>query len=102
MDAFATYESRPYRNGIETLRLRCVVISWERDCAEERFGQEPLDEQSPDWLFDRHDFAHNLPGHARLYRVTWSNPWPEVEVRAMDFVSKMTRCSPFLVAATVE
>ncbi len=31
-----------------------VVISWERDYAEERFGQEPLDEQSPDWLFDRH------------------------------------------------
>jgi RNA polymerase sigma factor (sigma-70 family) len=30
-----------------------VIISWERDYAEERFGQEPLDAQSPDRLFDR-------------------------------------------------
>jgi RNA polymerase sigma-70 factor (ECF subfamily) len=30
-----------------------VLISWEQDAAEARFGHEPVDEQSPDRLFDR-------------------------------------------------
>jgi len=30
-----------------------VIISWEQDLAEERFGREPLDEESPDRLFER-------------------------------------------------
>lgn len=30
-----------------------VIISWEQHLAEERFGREPIDEQSPDKLFER-------------------------------------------------
>ena len=38
----------------------------------------------------------------RLYLRTYDNPRPGVEVTSIDFVSKMTRAAPFLVAMTVE
>jgi eukaryotic-like serine/threonine-protein kinase len=38
----------------------------------------------------------------RLYHRSWENPRPEVEVVSIDFVSRMTRSGPFLVALTVE
>lgn len=48
------------------------------------------------------EFTRELQGHLQLYRATWQNPQPEVEVRAIDFVSTMTDCAPWLVAMTVE
>jgi hypothetical protein len=62
----------------------------------------------------------DLPGHAHpvwtghnpvaasngamigLYKSTRENPRPEVEIVSIDFISDMTRASPFLVALTVE
>jgi hypothetical protein len=38
----------------------------------------------------------------RLYKSSWDNPRPEVEVATLDFVSAMTDCHPFLIAITVE
>ena len=38
----------------------------------------------------------------RLFRVTWDNPSPDVEIRTLDFVSLMRVAAPFLVAITVE
>jgi len=38
----------------------------------------------------------------RLYRTTWSNPNPEVEVNSISFVSHLTESAPFLVAITLE
>jgi hypothetical protein len=38
----------------------------------------------------------------RLYRTTWKNPSPNVEVTSIDFVSHMTPSAPFLVAVTLE
>jgi hypothetical protein len=38
----------------------------------------------------------------RVYQATFLNPRPEVEVVSLDYVSKVTRCSPFLLALTVE
>src|SRR6185503_18324418 len=37
-----------------------------------------------------------------LFRVTWDNPRPDVEIRTLDFVSLMRVAAPFLVAITVE
>ncbi len=31
-----------------------IVVSWDQKCAEERFGNEPADELSPDKLYERH------------------------------------------------
>jgi WD40 repeat protein len=38
----------------------------------------------------------------RLFRRTYENPKPDVEVVSVDYVSKMARCVPFLIAVTVE
>jgi hypothetical protein len=38
----------------------------------------------------------------RLFRWTWENPLPEIEIRSLDFVSALTGCAPFLVAITAE
>ncbi len=45
------------------------------------------------------DPADNRP---RLYQTTFVNPKPELEVVRIDYVSKVTRCGPLLVALTVE
>jgi hypothetical protein len=41
-------------------------------------------------------------GDLRLFKRTWDNPRPEVEVESIDFTSAVTRCSPFLIALTLE
>jgi hypothetical protein len=41
-------------------------------------------------------------GAIRLFCRTWENPHPEIEIQCLDFVSKMTKCAPFLVAITAE
>jgi RNA polymerase sigma factor (sigma-70 family) len=38
----------------------------------------------------------------RLYKTMFVNPNPELEVVQIDYVSKVTRCGPLLVALTVE
>jgi hypothetical protein len=38
----------------------------------------------------------------RLYQMTWKNPLPDAEVRAIDFKSMMENPAPFLIAVTVE
>ena len=38
----------------------------------------------------------------QLCRFTWDNPHPEVTIESLDFISKMTRAAPFLVAITTE
>jgi hypothetical protein len=38
----------------------------------------------------------------QLFKSTWENPQPDVEIETLDFVSKMTQSAPFLVAITAE
>ena len=44
----------------------------------------------------------DLGGEVKIYKRTWENPHPDDEVVSVDFVSKVTRCGPFLIALTVE
>jgi len=37
-----------------------------------------------------------------LFKTTWDNPLPGLEISTIDYVSKMTPAAPFLVALTVE
>ncbi len=39
---------------------------------------------------------------SRLYHTTFTNPKPGLEVVRIDYVSKVTRCGPLLIALTVE
>jgi len=38
----------------------------------------------------------------RLFKSTWENPLPSVEVKSIDFVSTHEQAAPFLVAITAE
>lgn len=38
----------------------------------------------------------------RIFRSTWVNPKPSLEVKSLDFVSTGSRCYPFLLAITAE
>ena len=50
--------------------------------------------------------GNNVRSRARNYRLqlfrrTWENPTPEVEITSIDFVSAITGAAPFLIAITV-
>jgi hypothetical protein len=38
----------------------------------------------------------------RLYKSVWENPRPNIAIATLDYVSKLTACSPFLIAITAE
>jgi hypothetical protein len=38
----------------------------------------------------------------QLYKTTWENPTPEVEITSIDFTSAKRTSAPFLIAITVE
>ncbi len=38
----------------------------------------------------------------QLYKYTVNNPYPDLEIQTMDFISEMTESAPFLVAITIE
>jgi hypothetical protein len=38
----------------------------------------------------------------RLFKLTWANPQPDMQVRSLDFVSGASKCAPFLVSITLE
>jgi len=38
----------------------------------------------------------------QIYKTTWENPKPDVEITRIDFVSTKRRADPFLIAITVE
>ena len=40
--------------------------------------------------------------HVRLFKSTWVNPLPEVEITSIDYLSTMTESAPFLIAITAE
>ena len=72
-----------------------------------RYGQEVVD-----WIADplpapaplvvAWTGASRMYPVLRLFRTTWENPAPEIEVTRIDFLSAPTRAAPFLVAITVE
>jgi len=38
----------------------------------------------------------------RVYKFTWINPLPDVEIKSIDFESTMEKPAPFLLAVTLE
>ncbi len=42
------------------------------------------------------------PSRIRLYSITWNNPYPDVTVDRLDFVSTRSASCPFLLAVTAE
>jgi len=44
--------------------------------------------------------AANKP--VQLFKQSWTNPHPDLEIKSLDFESKLTRVAPFLIAATAQ
>jgi len=38
----------------------------------------------------------------RLFKSSWENPRPDVEIKTIDYVSALRRAAPFLIAITAE
>jgi outer membrane lipoprotein-sorting protein len=68
-----------------------------------------------DWLVRRNEPAAETTGAAvawtgsggfggrrRLYRSTWENPLPDVEITSVDYLASMADPAPFLIAITAE
>jgi hypothetical protein len=47
-------------------------------------------------------WSRTLDRTIHLYKTTWENPKPEIEITSIDFMSAGKTSSPFLVAITVE
>ncbi len=55
------------------------------------------------WLGSNPDLRRTRPAYSlRLYKSTFANPRPELEIASVDYVSTVTRAAPFLVGLTVE
>jgi len=46
--------------------------------------------------------CRGLGGWLKLYKTSWENPRPGVEIASIDYVSSLTSAAPFLVAVTAE
>jgi WD40 repeat protein/tRNA A-37 threonylcarbamoyl transferase component Bud32 len=74
----------------EHVRDQCAVGDTQMDCPNARLAWGANPSVDPD------------DGRPRLYQAMFLNPKPELEVASIEFVSKVTRCGPFLLAVTVE
>jgi hypothetical protein len=43
-----------------------------------------------------------MGGQIRIYKTTFDNPTPNLKVSSIDWISKVTRCAPFIIAITVQ
>jgi hypothetical protein len=66
-----------------------IASRTEPDCAEGQVAWKGPTPAAGDW-------------QPRLYQSTFTNPKPELEILKVEYVSKLTRSGPFLVALTVE
>jgi hypothetical protein len=46
--------------------------------------------------------SHKLGYNVQIYRYTVNNPFPNEEIKTIDFASAMTESAPFLIALTIE
>ena len=84
------------RREIPVLYGRDVRIIWELDQ-----DTKPEDQGVVAWRGISPAVARRN-GQQRLYRTTFNNPLPEVEVQSIDLVSAQTQCAPLVIAITIE
>ncbi len=70
---------------------------WPAGIAMEQAGPEPV------WKGPQERWRNNWPDWGvRLYKTTWENPRPDIEIKAIDLISTMTGSAPFVIGITVE
>jgi WD40 domain-containing protein len=98
-----------YHSESEDKAIGAYVVHYADGTQEEipiRYGKDTLD-----WYGEGGDLpaakvawrgSHSRSAAIRLFNRTWENPRSEMEIRTLDFISKMTKCAPFLIAITAE
>jgi hypothetical protein len=46
--------------------------------------------------------TRNLGYSIQFYKYTWANPFPTIEIKALDFISDEKDSAPFLIAVTLD
>jgi hypothetical protein len=54
------------------------------------------------WMGTNRQAEYGDAESVRMFKSTWDNPWPEVEVTSIDFLSCGKGVGPFLVALTAD
>jgi len=71
------------------------------DSGDDRFTTSPGTELA--WAGSNPAIQEHEPDFSlRLYRSTFANPHPELEIKTIDYVSSLTQAAPFLVGLTLE
>jgi hypothetical protein len=61
------------------------------------------DAPAPRIAWEGSNAAAASEGHVlRLYHSRWENPWPDLELARIDFISELSGSAPFLIAITLE
>lgn len=90
-----------YANGMEQV-LPIVYGEDVRDWNAESDPSSSLKRANMVWNLI-HTAAKGTPNkHIRLFKTSWVNPFPDLEVVSMDYVSTMSDAAPFLIAVTAE
>ncbi|MBI4662871.1 MAG: AAA-like domain-containing protein [Verrucomicrobia bacterium] len=89
-----------YANGIR----RFVPILYGQDVVDWRAQADGGSEKELETLVWKESPAPGSTDRSyhRIFKSTWANPFPDVEIQCIDFVSAMGDAAPFLIAITVE
>lgn len=88
-------------------RTNALDVAYGRDTRSwhffpERVAQETSGAQ-PVWTGPTEAFKADWPNKGvRLYKLSWTNPRPDVEITSIDLISTMTQSAPFVIAITAE
>ena len=84
-------------------QTRSLPVTYQRNVRDwwVKKGDPALTDADPAWTGES-EAAREHGCQVRLYRYSANNPFPEQEIRTIDFVSALTGSAPFLVALTVE
>lgn len=85
-----------YENGAEQV----IPIVYGEDV------RDWIEESDPSNNLRRANLVWNVQNRAgyriRLFKTSWVNPFPDVEITSIDYVSAMAEAAPFLIAITAE
>lgn len=81
--------------------LDCWGPIYNTDSGDDRYTTSPETELA--WAGSNPDIKKESPEFSlRLYKSTFTNPHPELEISSIDYVSSLSGASPFLVGLTIE
>jgi hypothetical protein len=88
-----------YANG----QTRIIPIVYQRQVGDWRIQKgDPIPTDADIAWTGENEASDKLGYSVQLYRYTANNPFPNEEIKTIDFVSAMTESAPFLIALTIE